>query len=357
MASGGADDDESGGFGRAASTAPSYAPTGALVVNGAVADAECSAPANMLLASLPGSAYTTIRTHGGRKRVVQWDAHVARLRRSAEMLDGEAGRDLGWPPGGDWGATVGPSVSLALQVLGTRAAADDGSGEAMVVIIVTPGAPKARITSLAVPLPMPFRHNRVMDGAALASAGEPSVLLGWSMWPTWVDVQVWERGMGGAKVSDWVLERRAVEERRPHTCGETVLSDAKGKVGEGCLTNLFVVHADRYVQTAPCDGSLLDGTMRQLVLQACRDIGIEVREERPDAAGAAASRKVVWLEAFLTSAGRVAQPIQGMFLPEATFAQLPDGGRIEFNSITPVSDAIRARVYELMAAEARPLDE
>ena len=366
-AAGGVAEEENDGFGRAASVAPSYAPPGALVVDGAIVDAECSAPGNVVLSGLPGSAYTTVRTHARRSLVVQWDVHAGRLHASARALDAEAGKGLGWPE--DFGAAASPSVALALQTLGARASADDGSGEAMVVVAVTPRAHREAaadtaagggwsVTALALALPMPFRHNGKVD---LLAAGEPTIPLGWSMWPTWCDAQVLERPLAAAKVSDWVNERRQVEAQRPETCGETVLCDAQGRAGEGCLTNFFVVHADRSVQTAPADGTVLDGTMRQLVLQACKDLGLEVREERPDPVAAAmgatsTERPIVhWVEAFLTSAGRVVQPVQGVILQRDMFPTLPGGGRVEFNSITPVSDAIRTRVYELVAASASPL--
>ncbi|CAN8076396.1 unnamed protein product [Agarophyton chilense] len=86
------------------------------------------------------------------------------------------------------------------------------------------------------------------------------------------------------KNSAWYLERKPLQSLRSKEAYETILvgQDSKGNIAllEGLVSNFFVITKDMQVYTAPTD-VVLPGSTRRLVLQACTELGVSVREEPP----------------------------------------------------------------------------
>ncbi|CAN0435990.1 unnamed protein product, partial [Ectocarpus sp. 12 AP-2014] len=110
------------------------------------------------------------------------------------------------------------------------------------------------------------------------------------------------RSLPEAKHSNWLRDRKRLDELKAQTgAQEVVLSEigfspegtTRRLLLEGLTSNLFVVEEDGAVCTAP-SGVLLGG-MRQLLISVCDKEGIEVRFDAPDI-----SRAGRWREAFLT---------------------------------------------------------
>lgn len=151
-----------------------------------------------------------------------------------------------------------------------------------------------------------------------------------------------------------MAERQPLERLRPSSGvtpavapqAEVLLSSSDGRLLEGLVTNLFVVtrggddggssasqpasvgaaagsqqvdacsaggaaatpgHAPVVVWTAGMQDSVVWGTMRARVLQACHRLGYTVREEAPSQSG-----RHAWAEAFLTNSLRLVQPLQSI---------------------------------------------
>lgn len=136
-----------------------------------------------------------------------------------------------------------------------------------------------------------------------------------------------------AQDSGWVAERQPLERQKPGGTADVLLCTQDGRLLEGLVTNLFVVVADEggarsgrqhgdsqhgggmpsgiTVWTASMGDGVVWGTARARVLQACRQLGVAVREEAPSMAGRAA-----WTEAFLTNSLRIAQPLARITCPD-----------------------------------------
>ena len=113
-----------------------------------------------------------------------------------------------------------------------------------------------------------------------------------------------------------MAERQPLEQQRPSGAAEVLLSTEDGRLLEGLVTNLFVVtessapdaagssDGSPVVWTAGVREGVVWGTARARVLEACRQLGIAVREEAPSSSG-----RLAWREAFLTNSLRRVQPL------------------------------------------------
>lgn len=127
------------------------------------------------------------------------------------------------------------------------------------------------------------------------------------------------------KNSSWVSQRAHLEQSRPSAnIAETILVDPSDGFAlyEGLVTNLFVVldvkgsnsislePSSSALFTAPGD-TILPGTVRQCVLEACQHLNLTVIDEPP--------RLADWRNfqgAFVTNALRVLQPLTSLIVRE-----------------------------------------
>eukprot|EP00123_Amoebidium_parasiticum_P012083 comp21100_c0_seq1/m.28494 comp21100_c0_seq1/g.28494 ORF comp21100_c0_seq1/g.28494 comp21100_c0_seq1/m.28494 type:complete len:385 (-) comp21100_c0_seq1:447-1601(-) len=105
-----------------------------------------------------------------------------------------------------------------------------------------------------------------------------------------------------AKDSQWVRDRQALDQNKPSDVNEILLVDDQGSIAEGMSSNFFAVTLDGVVETA--DEGILKGTVRDVTLQVCRDLGIPVRLCNPQLQDINQ-----WQGAFITSTSRLVLPI------------------------------------------------
>ena len=108
-----------------------------------------------------------------------------------------------------------------------------------------------------------------------------------------------------AQVKDiaWISHREYLEKLAPDDAADILLVTSSGKLLEGLLTNVFVVLERTHgvvtrmvVQTAPVEAGVLWGTMRNTVINTCRELGLEVDESCP-----CFDERHAWKEAFITN--------------------------------------------------------
>ncbi|KAJ6799538.1 uncharacterized protein M6B38_208480 [Iris pallida] len=134
--------------------------------------------------------------------------------------------------------------------------------------------------------------------------------------------------MPTAKYSDWARVRKGMEKLRPPSATELLLSNDGDSILEGSVTNFFVVarkvindFSDQAscdpaithlyeVQTAPISDGVLPGIIRQVVIEACTFMGIQLREVAPSW-----SDRDLWVEAFVTSSLRLLQHVETIQAP------------------------------------------
>ena len=113
-----------------------------------------------------------------------------------------------------------------------------------------------------------------------------------------------------AKNADWILERKSLEARRGADVHEVVLASEDGQAAiEGTQTNFFAVMRDGTVCTA--GAGVLEGTIRNIVLDICKEHDIPFRLEPPR------MKDLVhgWGDAFLTSTSRLLLPVDEIRVP------------------------------------------
>ncbi|KAI9357954.1 hypothetical protein DFJ73DRAFT_820015 [Zopfochytrium polystomum] len=104
----------------------------------------------------------------------------------------------------------------------------------------------------------------------------------------------------------WIRLRAPLEDQL-RSATELILSDHNGNLHEGLTTNFFcgVPSSDGGItlQTAPMN-SVLPGTLVEAVLSACAAVGVQCEQRFPRRQDSG-----MWAFAFLTSAGKLMQPV------------------------------------------------
>ncbi|GJP30100.1 hypothetical protein CLOM_g22310 [Closterium sp. NIES-68] len=127
-----------------------------------------------------------------------------------------------------------------------------------------------------------------------------------------------------AKFSSWPLVRRALETAKPAEARDVILSTDGNALLEGITTNLFIVartepasdtsHGPPWrgyeLQTASLESGILPGSIRQAIIDACGERGIPIRIQAPQW-----SERATWVEAFVTNALSIVQPVSSMLMP------------------------------------------
>lgn len=213
-----------------------------------------------------------------------WTRHYERLCRSADGLGFR-------PPPGD---VMRAGVDAAREA--------NGLVEARVRLTVTSG-------------PGPLGSDRGDAGVtALISVAEPRTFD-----PT-TDVVVapWTRNERGAlvglKSTSYAENARALAYAKERGAGEALFLNTLGRLCEGTGTNVYLGRGGR-LETPPLSSGCLDGVTRQLLLELCEQVGVEVAETDvgPEALTEAD-------EVFISSSTRGAQPVarvDGKPLPAA----------------------------------------
>jgi len=212
--------------------------------------------------------FETLRTWNGRPTLLA--RHLDRLKRSAEEL--RIPLD----------ASQTPTAADVRDFL----AADGRDGDALLRITLSGGLSESTGSMLwmrASPLPPPAPST----GLRLGPAGPAR-----------------EDRLAGYKSLNYWPYRLLHEGSRAEGFDECLTVDAAGSVREGSRTNIFVV-VDGGLITPPCDGRIVPGIMRGLVLERAGGLGIDVEEAGLDLF----DRRIRPEEVFLTNAVRGVVPV------------------------------------------------
>ena len=88
-----------------------------------------------------------------------------------------------------------------------------------------------------------------------------------------------ERGpLSGLKTTSYADNVVALKRAHEAGAGEALMANTRGELCEGTASNVFVV-VDGVLRTPPLDSGCLAGISRELVVEWCREDGLEVREE------------------------------------------------------------------------------
>lgn len=281
--------------------------TGWAAVNGRLSD-RLWASGGAYLDAQPRGVYTVMRTVG-RTSVLRYGQHVERI---AQGLN----------EGGYGGGDVTPEsvrAGLTPQLRDVVREAREKHPELRDA--------ELRITVLMAP-PELDRHLLVV---ALPEREEGS--------ETFVCVARDHRENPNVKDSQWVAHAREVRAAMPPDAEEVVMVGDDGRLTEGLSSNFFAIVGGE-LRTASA-AEVLPGTIRAMVLAACADVGVPVREEAPLLADAG-----TFEGALVSSTSRLALPIDRVVLPDG------DGElRLPTGDGSPAA-RVAARVREMVLDES-----
>lgn len=251
-----------------------------LVHNGELAP--CTATSGTWLTTAPRGAYTTARTVQ-HSLVFKLSSHIQRLATSANlMVDADTraadhlSADIPLFHSDVLRPLVVDSMQAAVQQLRRQPSAHDC--EVKLTLLLTwdsSGAPD--LYCHAEPLP-----SRPKPPVKLQVKGMPRV-------------------NAKAKDSEWVRQRKAWESSKPAGVNEVLLVTPEGQLLEGLTSNFFVLDSQGAVVTA--DEGVLNGTVRELVLEVCCEQGVPVVLQPPQL-----SEIDTWQGAFISSTSRLLLP-------------------------------------------------
>jgi branched-chain amino acid aminotransferase len=238
------------------------------------------------------SVYEVIRTYGGRP--FQQDAHLARLRHSAERI--------GLTPKWDADRTA-REIARTLEASRGGDATDPAAapwnvGERYVRVVMTRGAgeigldPALAMDPVALVVVLPLSGPPALayrEGVAAAIVGVRRAS------PEAIDPS--------AKTGAHLPNVLAVREARAAGAHEALLLDGRGFVTEGSSSNVFAVRGGA-LRTPPLAAGILEGVTRGVVLHLARGAGLAAEEAplRPEDLESAE-------EVFITSTVREIVPV------------------------------------------------
>ncbi|GBF93598.1 hypothetical protein Rsub_06318 [Raphidocelis subcapitata] len=329
----------------------------------------CAQPSGAWLQAAPRGAYTTARTVGGGARVLKLSSHVERLATSANLMvqsDEQLVTSAGHEPAPPFTAQqLRPRVMdcLAAVIAAFQSGACSGGA--------APAAGAADAAATDAAAAAAGGNGAARRAAAESAAGRElklTLLMTWQdpasgefdLWchgealprrpapPVKLQIRGLPRTNARAKDSEWVRQRRALEEARPADCNEVVLCSPEGALMEGLSSNFFVLQRGELVTA---DEGVLSGTIREIVLAVCRDLGLPVRLEPPQL-----SQIAEWDGALISSTSRLLLPAD-----EVRWAPPGHGGpggteRVRaFDRGHPIVAELEAAVMARILLESEPV--
>lgn len=273
-----------------------------------------------LLSSLPRGAYTTARSTKHGKGVLELPFHIHRTAgsvQSMQALESPAQSSI------MDGATLGPVMKDGLaSVLGGASALEgkpnleykltclylwgrdriSASLDTLLPTLATPPSP-SEMSAFA------QRDSLMITHATPLQPPHPPPIL--------CVCRGGPRVNAGAKDSEWVRARLALEAEMKAGEEEALLMDDQGGICEGTQTNFFAVTRDGRLITAG-GGACLEGTIRKIVLEVASKEGIPVDLKAPSVSEAEG-----WGGMFLTSTSRLLLPVDVIEWGGGKRVQLP----------------------------------
>lgn len=255
------------------------------------------------------SVFETIGTYGGKPFALS--EHLQRLRRSAELVyipltasDEEMAREV------TASLAAAQNAESYIRLIVTRGSGDLGLDPALAadpqrILIVTP---------LHRPSPETYANGVKAVTARTHRATDASDAV-------------------GAKVGNYLVAVLAMRKAQAASANEALIVDRDGNVIEGATSNLFWVEAGQLC-TPPLSAGILDGITRGVVLEAAKQLGLEVTLDAPKV-----DRLLAAKEIFITSSIR-----QVLSVVEV------DGHRIADGRPGPIYQRLFERFLELVQA-------
>ena len=240
------------------------------------------------LRDMPRGAYTTARTVQRGREVFELSFHLQRLVDSLELMVGEEHDTVH--------ALEVKEMALACMRRAVSAYSSyspgELSGELKVTVLVHEKDGVFVADTHVTDLVEPVRRKR--DGSRDHQVK--------------VMVRGAPRENAAAKDSDWVVQRKGLEESKPVDFNEVVLSTEDGALYEGLSSNFFVLYGG--VLYTAGEGILL-GSVREAVLRCAEDMDIPIVLKAPSLDDFDA-----WDAAFVSSTSRMLLPIDYMSVPD-----------------------------------------
>lgn len=199
--------------------------------------------------------YETMRTYGGTPFL--FDRHMQRLRRSAQMIS------LDVPL---------TNEELLDRIAATRAAADFGSRELYIRMLVTRGIGELTYDLKATPAP------------SIVIIVKPHVELARDVYEKGVKATIVSIVRNHPRSVDPMIKSNnlmnsalAMQEAYQRGAFEGIMLNYRGELAECTTSNLFVVK-DGVALTPPLESGLLPGITREFVFRVGKEAGVEVRE-------------------------------------------------------------------------------
>jgi len=243
-------------------------------------------------------------------RLLDWDAHLARLRRSMGEL-----------------AIAAPIGEAALDLVARRLLLANRAKDALLYVQVTRGEAKRDHAFPVAARPTLAMTVRPFDFAARRRACEMGVRV--------VSVADGRWSRPDIKSTSLLPNVLAKEAARAAGAGEAWFVDRDGYVTEGGSTNAWIIDASGALRTRPADGAILAGVMRATLLRVAAEAGVAVEERAFSLAEARAAR-----EAFLTSTTNPCVPVVAL-----------DGAAIGDGRPGPVAARLTAALWTEIARQ------
>lgn len=227
-------------------------------------------------------AFETIGVFDGRPMAM--DAHLARLQRSADMMDM-------------------PRLDLEVLERAVRAGieAHEAVPEMLARVFVTPGLEGAAPGAGAAARPTAWVHVKASPDYSAPRAGIRVLALDRGIPSTAPATSPWL--LAGAKSLSYAINMAAQREAERRGADDVLFVSSDGHVLEGPTSTLLVRRGERFT-TVPASAGVLPGTSQAAIFAALRAEGAECTEEMMTPADVAAADG-----AWLVASGRLAAPI------------------------------------------------
>lgn len=254
-----------------------------VVIDGQVLDEEQATVSVFDRGFLYGdSVFETVRTYGGRPFAL--DEHLERLQRSADRVRIRLPVDA---------STIADEVRRGIEAAGNE--------ESYVRIMVTRGSGPLGLDPTLV-----TDSRRVIIVAPLVPPPPEAYENGVTVTTLRAQRPTDRFDAEGAKVANYLVAVLAAQKARESGAHEGLILDSEGRVLEGGTSNIFALSGNRLV-TPSEDERILPGITRARVIEAARDIGLEVVLE------ALPMEELLKAdEVFLTSSIREVLPVVGV---------------------------------------------
>eukprot|EP01069_Polyplicarium_translucidae_P002701 Polyplicarium_translucidae@DN2106_c0_g1_i2.p1 len=251
-------------------------------------------PRGMCCSSVQQSlgSYTSARTVG-RRAIFGFDAHVDRLVGSAvSMIEADSDTNKARVDIADVKERLTEDLAAALEY-------SKFEGELFITSLVswtTPdfSTPASGIDLYSLVRPIPNHPESVLVDAMFAFRSAVAV-----------------------KDSRWASLREVYSSKKSEDSNEVLLMSDEGMLTEGLSSNFFATLKGRDCVMTPPDVAVLQGTVRQAVIDACAALGVEVTYQLPCIHNAESE----WDGCFITSTSRLVRPVCRVVVWGATAPQ------------------------------------